>query len=49
MYLCWLAPDTLAEAQASYRDALTLALQYGCSNWLLDSRHCGPLDLFETA
>ena len=49
VYLRWLAPDTLAEAQASYRDALTLALQYGCSNWLLDSRRCGPLDLFETA
>ena len=49
VFLRWLQPDTLAEAQASYRDALALALVHGCGNWLLDSRRCGPLDLFETA
>ena len=49
LYLRWLVPDTLAEAQASYRAALGLALAHGCGNWLLDSRRCGPLDLFETA
>lgn len=49
LYLRWLVPDTLAESQASYRDALALALAHGCGNWLLDSRRCGPLDLFETA
>ena len=49
VFLRWLQPDTLAEAQASYRDALALALAHGCGNWLLDSRRCGPLDLFETA
>ena len=49
VYLRWLTPDTLDEAQASYREALVLALAHGCGNWLLDSRRCGPLDLFETA
>ena len=49
LFLRWLTPDTLVEAQASYRDALALALAQGCGNWLLDSRRCGPLDLFETA
>ena len=49
MYLRWLAPDTLAEAQVSYKAALALAVAHGCGNWLLDSRRCGPLDLFETA
>ena len=47
--LRWLTPDTLVEAQASYREALALALAHGCGNWLLDSRRCGPLDLFQTA
>ena len=49
VFLRWLAPDTLAESQASYEAALALALAHGCGNWLLDSRRCGPLDLFETA
>ena len=49
VFLRWLAPDTLAESQVSYRAALVLALAHGCGNWLLDSRRCGPLDLFETA
>ncbi|MET4076205.1 hypothetical protein [Hymenobacter sp. UYCo722] len=49
VFLRWLAPDTLAEAQASYEAALALALEHRCGNWLLDSRRCGPLDLFETA
>ena len=47
--LRWLQPDTLAESQRSYEAALALALAHGCGNWLLDSRRCGPLDLFETA
>ena len=49
VFLRWLAPDTLAEAQASYEAALALALAHGCGKWLLDSRRSGPLDLFETA
>ena len=49
LFLRWLQPDTLAEAQASYRETLVQALAHGCGNWLLDSRRCGPLDLFETA
>ena len=49
LFLRWLAPDTLAEAQASYEAALALAQAHGCGNWLLDSRRAGPLDLFETA
>lgn len=47
--LRWLAPDTLAEAQASYQAALAMALTHKCGNWLLDSRRCGPLDLFQTS
>ena len=47
--LRWLQPDTLAESQRSYHATLALALAHGCGNWLLDSRRCGPLDLFETA
>ena len=47
--LRWLQPDTLAESQRSYEAALALAREHGCGNWLLDSRRCGPLDLFETA
>ena len=47
--LRWLAPDTLPEAQASYEAALALALAHGCGNWLLDSRHSGPIDLAQTA
>ena len=49
LFLRWLQPDTLAEAQASYTAALALARAHGCGNWLLDARRCGPLDLFETA
>lgn len=49
LFLRWQQPDTLAESQASYWAALNLAVQHGCANWLLDSRRCGPLDLFETA
>lgn len=49
VFLRWLAPDTLAEAQHSYRHTLALALAHRCGNWLLDSRRCGPLDLYETA
>ena len=49
IFLRWLRPDTLAEAQLSYRDTLALALEHNCSNWLLDSRRSGPLDLTETA
>ncbi len=49
IFLRWLRPDTLAEAQFSYRDTLALALKHNCSNWLLDSRRSGPLDLAETA
>ena len=49
VFLRWLAPDTLAESQASYQEALALALAHGCGKWLLDSRRSGPLDLFETA
>ena len=48
MFLRWLAPDTLAEAQASYEAALKTALAHGCGNWLLDSRRCGPIDLPQT-
>ena len=48
VFLRWLAPDTLAEAQLSYRDALALALEHHCGNWLLDSRRSGPIDLTET-
>jgi hypothetical protein len=49
VFLRWLAPDTLAEAQLAYRDALALALEHHCGNWLLDARRSGPLDLSETA
>lgn len=49
LFLRWLQPDTLAESQDSYHDTLELAQMHNCGNWLLDSRHCGPLDLFETA
>lgn len=49
VFLRWLRPDTLPEAQESYRAALTLALPHGCPNWLLDSRRAGPIDLVETA
>ncbi|WP_345127596.1 hypothetical protein [Hymenobacter antarcticus] len=49
VFLRWLTPDTLAEAQASYEATLALALAHGCGNWLLDSRRCGPLDLLQTA
>ena len=49
VFLRWLQPDTLGEAQASYRSALALALAHGYGNWLLDSRRSGPIDLFETA
>ncbi|WP_216726583.1 BLUF domain-containing protein [Hymenobacter siberiensis] len=49
VFLRWLSPDTLAEAQASYEATLVLALAHGCGNWLLDSRRSGPLKLAETA
>ena len=49
LFLRWLGPETLAEAQGAYGAALALALEHGCGNWLLDSRRCGPLDLVETA
>lgn len=48
IFLRWLAPETLPEAQASYAAALALAQAHHCGNWLLDSRRCGPLDLAET-
>lgn len=34
IFLRWLRPDTLAEAQLSYRDSLALALEHNGSNWL---------------
>ena len=49
VFLRWMAPNTLAEAQLSYRDTLDLALEHNCGNWLLDSRRSGPLDLSEIA
>lgn len=49
VFLRWLGPDTLAEAQASYEATLAVALAHGCGNWLLDSRRCGPLRADETA
>lgn len=49
VFLRWLQPDTLVEAQSTYEATLALAVAHGCGNWLLDSRRCGPLDLYETA
>ena len=49
VFLRWMMPDTLAEAQLSSRDTLALALAHGCGNWLLDSRRSGPINLVETA
>ncbi|WP_152560147.1 hypothetical protein [Hymenobacter sp. IS2118] len=49
VFLRWLTPETLPQAQASYQAALVLALAHRCGNWLLDSRRCGPIDPVETA
>ncbi|MDQ2793935.1 MAG: hypothetical protein M3Y12_08005 [Bacteroidota bacterium] len=48
VFLRWVQPDTLAQAQDSYHAALALALAHGCGNWLLDSRRCGPIRTEET-
>lgn len=49
VFLRWMAPDTLAEAQLADRDTLALALEHHCGNWLLAARRSGPPDLAETA
>ncbi|MDQ2770059.1 MAG: hypothetical protein M3Y54_06115 [Bacteroidota bacterium] len=49
LFLRWLGPETLAEAQTAYRAALALALAHHCGRWLLDSRRSGPINLTETS
>ena len=48
LFLRWLQPTTLDEAQASYREALALAREHCCGNWLLDARRSGPIRADET-
>ncbi len=48
LFLRWLRPGTLADAQASYRAALVLAHQHGCGRWLLDARRAGLIEVAET-
>lgn len=48
VFVRWLAPDTFAQVQHTYRQALVLALAHRCGSWLLDARHAGGIRHEET-